>query len=167
MRGKSHFVCGIAGGAILAATFYRYFESPVLTSATVVVGSCLGSLIPDIDSPTSAIGTVVKPISKLVNKAFGHRTITHSGLWFVPLILLLFKIQNGLLFGYIGGYFSHLLSDTLTKGGVPWLYPLKRKRYKLSRIRSGDGDGVLTVLSLVIMLSLNIAVRYFVDNKFR
>lgn len=165
MQGKYHFACGIAGGAILAATFYQYFESPILDSATVVIGSCLGSLIPDIDSPTSAIGTIVKPISKLINKAFGHRTITHSGLWLIPLILMLSKMPSGLLFGYIGGYFGHLLSDTLTKGGVPWFYPLKSKRYKLSRIRSGDGDGVLTVLSLVIMLSLNIAVRYLIDNQ--
>lgn len=166
MRGKFHFVCGIAGGAILAATFYQYFESPILDSATVVMGSCLGNLIPDIDTPTSAIGTVVKPLSKLINKAFGHRTITHSGLWFIPLILMLSKIPSGLLFGYIGGYFGHLLSDTLTKGGVPWLYPIKKKRYRLSCIRSGDGDGILAVFSLAMILSLNFVVRYFIDNIF-
>jgi len=47
--------------------------SPIYIAATVV-----GALIPDIDYTKFMIGKIFRPISKYLNRRFGHRTITHS-----------------------------------------------------------------------------------------
>lgn len=164
MQGKYHFVCAAGAGVATVAIFHNEFSSLYLGSALVLVGSIVGGLIPDIDSPTSAFGKPLKPVSKLINKAFGHRTITHSGLWIVPLLLLYLYTKNEFVLGYLIGFVSHLFSDTLTSGGIPWLYPLEKKRLRLTRIKSGDGDMLLTILSIAIFVLGNFAVRYFMDN---
>ena len=43
----------------------------------------------------------------------------------------------------------HLIQDTLTKGGVPWLYPLKRKRFSLLPIRSGNPIEIVFTIILI------------------
>lgn len=164
MQGKYHFVCALGAGATTVAVFHDDFSSLFLGSALVLVGSIVGGLIPDIDTPTSAFGKPLKPVSKLINKGFGHRTITHSGLWLIPLIILYVYTKNEFVLGYIIGFLSHLFSDTLTSGGIPWLYPLERKRIRLTRIKSGDGDLLLTILSVIVFVFGNFAVRYLMDN---
>lgn len=162
MQGKYHFVCACAAGTATAIAFYDSFEKPVLSISLLIIGSCVGGLIPDIDSPTSTIGKPLKFVSKLINKVFGHRTITHSGLWLIPLLILCFKWKDPLSIGYTLGFVSHLISDTMTSGGVAWLYPLEKKRLRLTRIRSGDGDMILTILCTALFALGNFAVKYYI-----
>lgn len=162
MQGKYHFLCACAAGTTTAVVFYDKFERPILDISLLIIGSCIGGLIPDIDSPTSTIGKPLKPLSKLINKVFGHRTITHSGLWLIPLLVFCFRLRNSLLIGYTLGFVSHLISDTLTSGGVAWLYPLERKRLRLTRIRSGDGDMILTIFCAALFTLGNFAVKYYI-----
>lgn len=109
------------------------------TVITAVSASMLGALTPDLDQPTahfwhdlpagSIIGSLVHPLLG------GHRLISHSllGLFLVGwgLKYLLAYIHTFLLVDmyivwwvFILGYLSHLVMDTLTKEGVPWLFPL-------------------------------------------
>ena len=164
MQGKYHFACGIAASAATLLVFHDKICGSVLEPALFCIGSCIGSLIPDIDSPTSAIGKPLKPISKLINKGFGHRTITHSGLWLIPLLIGYFSLKSLFLLGYIIGFLSHLFSDSLTSGGIAWLYPLERKRIRLTRIKSGDGDLLLTMVSVAVFTLANFTIRYLQDN---
>ncbi len=86
----------------------------------------LGALLPDVDTPTSLIGKLCLPLARLLERRFGHRTVTHSllGLALVtgpvaPLALL--NPQWPLAFGL--GYLSHLLIDCANKSGTPLFYP--------------------------------------------
>lgn len=81
-----------------------------------------GSLLPDIDSRSSALG-------RYARLPFGHRTWTHS-IWAVAAVLALAEWlpvpgARGLAFGYI----LHLIMDSLSSMGVCWLYPFRRYVY--------------------------------------
>jgi membrane-bound metal-dependent hydrolase YbcI (DUF457 family) len=92
------------------------------TSAALVIGS----LLPDIDTTQSGLGKFIKPVSRLIERRFGHRTITHSFLGAVifqviasPLLWLNPRAFWMLLLGVL----SHLVLDTWNIIGVPLLYP--------------------------------------------
>ena len=163
MKGKNHIITGVTTGIVTA---FFTFSGSILGAGVTVAASALGSIIPDIDLPNSKAGSKLKPIAKVINKLFGHRTITHAPLWLIPLFLLYFKLpeltsdlslfaktQIGcLLIGYISGFISHLLGDMLTKGGIPIFYPFKRYRFHLTPAPSGKYDVVLVLITTVIYI---------------
>ena len=44
----------------------------------VFAASLLLALLPDTDTPKSLIGSLLRPISRLLERRIGHRTVTHS-----------------------------------------------------------------------------------------
>jgi len=80
-----------------------------------------------------------------------HRGFTHT---IVGLLLvaspLLFMLITGVMFvgadiavsaqiGFVLGWLSHMVADTFNRGGVPWLWPVLKKRFRVMRIRTGSG----------------------------
>ena len=65
----------IAGAALTAAVLRGF---GVEIGPPEVLALVVGSLLPDIDTTTSGTGRFVKPVSKLIETKFGHRTLTHS-----------------------------------------------------------------------------------------
>ena len=171
MRGKSHLITGIVSGTASAVMF---FDGNISKSIAIAGAATLTSLIPDIDLPASTVGKKVKLIAKIINKMFGHRTITHAPIWLIPLFLLYLKtpelmtgysevvvqIVQGLLFGYMIGFFTHLFGDLLTKGGIPFCYPFSKKRFRLSWSESGKHDGVFIVITSLFVLGMLFLVKY-------
>lgn len=163
MRGKVHFISGLVVGVTTAAFTFSGSVTGVLAS---IGASAVGSLIPDIDLPNSTIGKKVKPISIIINKMFGHRTITHAPIWIIPLLILhkfMPNIAHGLsantitllqhtIVGYVAGFVCHLLGDMFTVGGIPLLYPFKRTRFHLTNIESGKHDAILSVIVTAICI---------------
>ena len=99
--------------------------------------AALGSLLPDIDHPKSWMGRRVRPVSLLVSKIFGHRGITHSLLAVAGCLFALQIIGKGAFApAVLVGYLSHLLCDSLTKSGVPLLWPWRRP-FGLRLLRTG------------------------------
>lgn len=118
---------------------------PQMSLATALVAfsaNMIGGLTPDIDQSTADLwrrlpaGTVVgKALSPLLG---GHRFISHSILgifvfgWLTS--ILLDKMSSVVLvdmqivwWSFMIGYISHLIMDTLTRDGVPWLFPIPIK----------------------------------------
>lgn len=110
-----------------------------LTTAVVSLGACfLGSLLPDIDEPSSEFWQRI-PIGRffgeLVHQFIGsHRHISHSLLGLIIagvlsryiLVLLSRTFLIDMLYVWISfmlGFISHLLVDVLTKEGVPLFFP--------------------------------------------
>ena len=89
------------------------------------------SVIPDIDTGASAVGRVVPPLTRFVERRFGHRTLTHS-LPFAGLLLLLLLVP--IMAGIdpcacvMAGYLSHIFLDTCTLNGVRLFYPFSGVR---------------------------------------
>lgn len=82
MLGPTHRLGGIAVGALTAVVVEKVFNmplhDPLLFAAVTMAGAAIGSLIPDIDSPSSTIGRRMKPVSKFIAETMGHRGATHT-----------------------------------------------------------------------------------------
>lgn len=81
MIGKTH----LAGGLAAAAVICQAVNLPLAEGLIFTTGCAVGSLFPDIDHESSTVGKRVKPLSSLLHKTVGHRTLFH---WFVPYCLL-------------------------------------------------------------------------------
>lgn len=144
------------------------------TSDPLAMGlSIVGSQLPDLDSTKSLIGQMFFPVSEYLETRYPHRTITHSLLFTLALILISFglwfvvsqKIDLAITTA-IALPLGHLLaifSDTFTKQGVQLFYPLsvwcvcgKNPRRRLRT--GGNAEFIvigLTVIVLAIALNLN------------
>jgi|GEM_PF-1663398 membrane-bound metal-dependent hydrolase YbcI (DUF457 family) len=113
-----------------------------------VVAALIGGIAPDFDKPRALWQRAI-----LMPLAQGHRHLSHSLVG-----LALFAIVTALALGPLGralhlplapiwlaavaGYLTHLLLDSLTVEGVPWLYPLPWyfgfPPFRSIRIRTGS-----------------------------
>ncbi len=80
------------------------------------------ALLPDIDQARSKLGNLAKPVSRAVQKGFGHRTITHS--WVILLVPSLLFGNSPAAMAALWGILSHLISDMLV-GRIQLFWPLR------------------------------------------
>ena len=66
----------------LASSAFFYLAATALLESSVNIEglavTAVGSLLPDIDTPTSSIGRPFFPLARWINQNMGHRTVTHS-----------------------------------------------------------------------------------------
>lgn len=157
--GRQHLTFGITTGIVAAFTCYTLgIEEFGKEAVTFVTFSGLGSLLPDIDSPKSTIGRCVYPISWLINKLFGHRTITHD-IVTISLIALLTIFMNPsiALYGFWLGYLGHLFLDSFNYRGVAALYPINKKNFHIvpvSMRMNSDSDKARTLTTVFSISSI-------------
>lgn len=113
------------------------------TALAAVLANQLGGIAPDIDQPTAPLWRNL-PVGRYLGKIFGalvggHRFFLHSllGVAAMSALALLFlqfiqpimpHIDIVFVWGaFIVGMLSHLVMDSLTKEGVPWLLPIPTK----------------------------------------
>lgn len=133
------------------------------------VWAAAGSLLPDIDTPTSLVGKVCPPLSQWLERHWGHREVTHSLL--AVAVITLVTVPVALQVGYGGwatalviGYLSHLLLDANTKSGVKLFHPSAVRAVipgkENLRIASGSIQErilcVAFVVVLVVLLPINL-----------
>lgn len=141
MTGRTHDLVAFTAMSFIVATQ----SIPQMSLATAFVAfsaNMIGGLAPDIDQST---GTLWKRIrlgsffGKLLSPIFGgHRHISHSilGIIFFGVLSGLFLVlsSNVLIvnseivwWSFMIGVISHLIADTFTHDGVPWLFPIPVK----------------------------------------
>lgn len=103
MTGKTHLTLGILTAMLTTDDTLQF------------CCLCIGSILPDIDHPTSMLGKKVPFVAKL----FSHRGFTHSLLFST----LMAVIDIWICYGTI----VHIVADMLTKQGVALLYPIEKK----------------------------------------
>jgi len=143
------------------------------TAIVAVIANLIGGITPDIDQPTAPFWHNL-PIGRFFGRTFdkllgGHRFLTHSILGlalfgFVAHWLLIFfhpvmgQINTGYVWwAYFIGMLSHLVMDTLTKEGVPWLLPIPVKFGipPLKSLRITTGKAVETLIIFPGLLVFN------------
>jgi len=156
MTGRTHDMAAFTALTTIVVT-QALPHMTLATGIVAVVANLAGGITPDIDQPTAPFWRNL-PIGKYVGTTFdkflgGHRFLSHS-------------ILGAFLFGYIFhyvlhvltpsfpnlnmtiiwwsfmiGFGSHLIMDTLTTEGVPWLLPIPIKfgipPIKALRIKTG------------------------------
>jgi inner membrane protein len=142
----------------------------------------LGALLPDIDNAQSTIGRRFGWISKEIQHIAGHRTIFHSLLGLalglllalgIQQLIIILLAQRGFIFpaqiidkthfvfvAVLLGCILHIAADGLTEGGVPLLWPY-RKRFGFPpnphwRFRTGDWPEYVIVYSCMLLVFLGI-----------
>jgi inner membrane protein len=136
-------------GPSLTGTATHVTTALLFEKALFYGGVAAGSLAPDMDNAHSTIGHRLGLVSRAAQRLAGHRTIFHSllglALWglfgaWLQTLLANWLTQRGLpdvaqitadshvlLAALLVGYFMHLFADSLTEGGVPWLWPYRRR----------------------------------------
>lgn len=162
------FCLGLTSGILL--TNGKTDVSSLCLVALSTANGTISAVIPDIDHPNSYIGKKHKVTSFITNKTMGHRGAMHS-----PFILLILSVLFLVLFNYIpkdiwnyqnnilkisniltilltsfvAGYFSHLLMDSLTVGGIPWLYPFSKKCYSIAHLKTNKNEIIAQILFII------------------
>ena len=150
----------IAFGLLTVAGSFSLFSMSIHRNLPAIGCAIIGSLLPDVDSPSSSIGRVMPFASIPIERRWGHRSITHSLLCMFALSVVtlpLLAYQTACYAAVLLGYMSHLIADCATKSGVPLFYPHpavcvfpNSAKY---RIKTGSlGEGM--VLAVVVMLLL-------------
>jgi len=142
MTGRTHDLAAFTAlGAIVLAQPVRTVT--LATAILCIFANLVGGVTPDIDQPTAPLWRNL-PVGKYFGKVFGilnggHRFLTHSllGLALFGLAahwLLVFVHPLGphvnidlMWWAFMIGMLSHLVMDSFTKEGVPWLLPIPVK----------------------------------------
>lgn len=181
MKARTH---DIAAATALLGVVVVVPSLPTMTLSTVVaalIANQMGGIAPDIDQPTAPFwrnlpigGIFGRAVGKLLG---GHRFITHS---LVGMVLVGFLLNLLLLFihpifptvqmdivwwAFMIGMASHLVMDSFTKEGVPWLLPLPFKfgfpPLKRFRITTGKWtENFVTLPLLLIIVGVLCALNY-------
>ena len=122
----------IAGGLVFTGVFGGIAGINILESPGLMIMTVAGATIADMDLPQSLWGRILGPLSRAVNRKFGHRTITHSLLFMGALGLLIrtvcltLEVEAPYPTVFFLSFFSHLLFDMMTVQGVPIFYPYRK-----------------------------------------
>jgi inner membrane protein len=159
---------------------------PSMSLATIIaalIANQLGAIAPDIDQPTAPFWRNIS-FGRIFGRFFGrimggHRFITHSLLglalmgflvhWLLLFIHPLFpKIDIGIVWwAFIIGMVSHLIMDSFTKEGVPWLLPIPIKfgfpPLRRLRITTGKGIEKFIIFPLLIVIVVGLCTTYYPD----
>ncbi len=173
MTARTH---DLAAATALAVAVLAYAPESLRLSTVLValLANQLGGITPDIDQPTAPLWRNL-PEGHFIGKAFGkllggHRFISHSLLGlglFAYLSNLLLHFLHPVMphvdirlvwWSFLIGYISHLVMDSLTKEGVPWLLPIPFKFGvpPLRSLRVTTGKALETFVILPLLLAADI-----------
>lgn len=177
MLARTHDVAALTALAAVVALN----PVPEVTLSTVILAlfaNQIGGIAPDIDQPTAPfwrnlpIGVI---FGRFVDKLLGgHRFLSHSllgvGLFaFLTKLLLEFlhpimpKVDIQLVwYAFLIGMVSHLVMDTITKEGVPWLLPIPVKFGipPLRKLRMTTGKNLEKFLVLPLLLATDLWILH-------
>lgn len=134
------------------------------------IGALLGGTAPDLDKPRRVWARA------LAHTTFGgHRHLSHSliGLFLASIVVGLALGRMGPaigvsptlpFLGFVGGYASHLILDSLTIEGVPWFFPFQTylgfPPWSKLRVKTGSLIEQLLVMPALLALIGWIGYRY-------
>lgn len=179
MLARTHDVAAISA---LGIVYLARPETAITLSTALValLANQIGGITPDIDQPTAPLWRNL-PIGRHFGRLFsiltsGHRALTHSILGviiigFLAKSLLAFmhpimpNIDIGLVWwAFMIGVLSHLVMDSFTREGVPWLLPIPIKfgfpPIKMLRIVTGKKIEKYIVLPALISFNIWLYANY-------
>lgn len=182
MIARTHDVAAIT--LLAAIVLAQPLRTVTLSTAILaVVANQIGGIAPDIDQPTAPfwrnlpIGGI---FGRLIGRTLGgHRFLSHSILglalfgFLVNLLLSFFQpimpnVDTDLVWwAFMIGMFSHLVMDSFTKEGVPWLLPIPWKfglpPVRRLRITTGKKVEHFIVLPLLIGVAVWLFASHYVE----
>lgn len=163
MLWRTHFL----GGAVTWLLLVGHTEPKTAVLSTGIAG--IAALLPDLDDPNSRVGRMVPVIPRLIKTTIGHRGALHSLLgaicftFITSAVLQHWNTQAYVYYQFVSvitvGYVSHLIADSLTPRGVPWLWPVG-KHFGLPIIQTGGFMERMVVFpSLLVLYGWLVCIR--------
>lgn len=181
MISRTHDLAAITALGIVMVAMPTLQPHDLATLLIAILANLIGGIVPDIDQPTAPFwrnlpigGVIGRIIDKLLG---GHRFLTHSLLglglfgWLGWLLLeflhpIMPAIDNWIVWvAFMIGMVSHLIMDSFTKEGVPWLLPVPIKFGfpPIRRLRMTTGKAIenfIVLPGLVLFNGWYIGVHY-------
>ena len=180
MTGRTHDLVAFTAINIALVSLSAPPKITIATALTAFSAVCIGGLAPDIDQSTATLWRRI-PAGTLWGKILapllgGHRFISHSLAG-----VILFGFISRLVLGWMGtwmlvdmnvvwwvfmiGFTSHLVIDTITREGVPWLFPIPFKfgipPIRFLRIKTGGlVEKYLLFPSLIVLNGILVYFHY-------
>lgn len=172
MTGRTHDLAALTSlGAVVLLEPLRTVT--LATALVAILANQIGGILPDIDQPTAPLWKNLpegKYLGKIVDKSIGgHRFLTHSIVgvaifgalaWMLLKFLhpIMGQVNIGLVWwAFLIGVASHLVLDSFTKEGVPWLLPYTRKfgfPFKSWRITTGKSVETFVIFPLILIFDI-------------
>jgi len=146
----------------------KTLTTPVLMILYIVAGVLLiwlGTIFPDCDQHTSMVGRVIHiPVA--------HRTWTHA-VW-IPTMFLIASYWVPILRWFVLGYIEHIWCDSLSVGGICWLYPITRykqtgsgryKRHLCMFYHTGEITETIVMVLICVVCGIADYLLIFGDNS--
>jgi membrane-bound metal-dependent hydrolase YbcI (DUF457 family) len=184
MTDKTHQLIGLSATTAVFLTQHPQTSITWPIVATVLIGSAIGSVAPDIDQPTARIWDSI-PLGGLVGHITaralgGHRNLSHSILGVILFSLLFIWLAGKIpdhwfldpdLFvqATIIGFIAHLAADSVTVRGVPLLWPFGNDMgfppYPFQGIRIITGKWFENLIVFpVVFLSILLQIAFHADR---
>lgn len=175
MKARTHDLAAITGLTLVVVALPTLPQLSLATMLVALLANQLGGIAPDIDQPTAPFWRNL-PIGGIFGRFLGrmlggHRFITHSLLgvalagFLVNLLLLALQpIMPHVQIEYVWwafmiGMVSHLVMDSFTKEGVPWLLPVPIKfgipplrRLRITTGKAGENFLVFPIVLIVLVV---------------
>jgi inner membrane protein len=176
MKARTHDMAAVIGLAAVVIVVPPTVSLSLATILMSLLANQLGGIAPDVDQPTAPFwrnlpvgGFFGRIIARMMG---GHRFITHSllgiglaGFLVHSLLLFLQPIMPTVQIEYVWwafmiGMTSHLIMDSFTKEGVPWLLPIPIKFGipPLKRLRITTGKWVENVIVFPLLVVVLVAI---------
>jgi inner membrane protein len=173
MTSRTHDLAAIT--ALGAVVLFEPARTITLSTLLIaILANQLGGIAPDIDQPTAPLWRNLPEgrfFGKVVDKSLGgHRFLSHSilglalfGFLVHWLLIFLHPIMPGVNIGYVWwaffiGMLSHLVMDSFTKEGVPWLLPIPFKigfpPIKSLRVTTGKAVELWVIFPAILLFDI-------------
>lgn len=162
MSGTNHVV----GGTVFTGIFASFWNVNIFSEPMFLFFTAFFAIIPDADHVKSPIGKAFYPLAKWLNTKYGHRTVTHSLIFYLSGFLIVSFIESifspgdftiTLIYGF--AFFSHLLFDMMTKAGIPLFWPFRKNACVIPgnpelRLKSSDFQTEAICFGVFILLGI-------------
>lgn len=182
MNGRTHAALGLGAGVVAAATMEPKLPTAIIVGAGVIssllpdldeersmiYNRTMRNINPKMRRPLVGLVGITLLLFSALELSYGflsagiyflgvsifrHRTFSHSLLALVIVSGAAHEINPDLIVPVFLGYLSHLLADSLTIQGIPWLWP-SPKRYRIARIQTGSlSDHLIGLVALFLALA--------------
>ncbi len=180
MTGRTHDLAAFTALSYVIATQPLPEHISLATGIVAISANFIGGLAPDIDQSTATLWGRLRGGSvwgRIFAPLFGgHRFISHSligiALFGIGSKLILQAMSSVLIvdmdivwWAFMIGFVSHLLMDTITRDGVPWLFPIPIRfgvpPLRFLRLKTGGLLEKSFIFPSLILINIWIYYRYY------
>lgn len=105
-----------------------------------------------LNNPISILGVIGATAPDMDYKVgIKHRTLTHSLCALIISTVAIFIFNRMVSCVWFISYASHLIADSFTLSGVPFLYPFSKKCYGLRKIKTRSAEDYFIQIAAIII----------------